>query len=124
VRAWVLELQRLSVSEFQSAGFPTFPLKGDIEARKMINVNHMYNKCTTLLSHGMDPTMCRVRDLILVQHQYNNCTTTPHMRVGPSMWDPPSCEGLLYSCCIDVVNLTFSVEFTPYERGVVHLLYI
>jgi hypothetical protein len=48
-------------------------------------------------------------DLILVQHQYNNCTTTPHMRVGPSMWDPPSCEGLLYSCCIDVVNLTFSL---------------
>jgi hypothetical protein len=48
------------------------------------------------------------RDLILVQHQYNNCTTTPHMRVGPSMWDPPSCEGLLYSCCIGVVNLTFS----------------
>jgi hypothetical protein len=30
------------------------------------------------------------------------------MRVGPSMWDPPSCEGLLYSCCIGVVNLTFS----------------
>jgi hypothetical protein len=49
------------------------------------------------------------RDLILVQHQYNNCTTTPHMRVDPSMWDLPSCEELLYSCCIGVVNLTFSV---------------
>jgi len=48
--------------------------------------------------------------LILVQHQYNNCTTTPHMKVGPSMWDPPSCEGLLYSCCIGVVNLTFSFK--------------
>jgi hypothetical protein len=24
------------------------------------------------------------------------------------MWDLPSCEGLLYSCCIGVVNLTFS----------------
>jgi len=24
------------------------------------------------------------------------------------MWDPPSCEGLLYNCCIGVVNLTFS----------------
>jgi hypothetical protein len=47
-------------------------------------------------------------DLILVQYQYNNGTTTPHMRVGLSMWDPPSYEGLLYSCCIDVVNLTFS----------------
>jgi hypothetical protein len=29
------------------------------------------------------------------------------MRVSPNMWDPPSCEGLLYSCCIGVVNLTF-----------------
>jgi hypothetical protein len=48
------------------------------------------------------------RDLIFVQHQYNNCTTTPHMKVCPSMWDPPSCEGLLYSCCIGVINLTFS----------------
>jgi hypothetical protein len=63
VRAWVLELQRLSVSEFQSAGFLTFPLKGDIEARKMINVHHMYNKCTTLLSHGMDSTVCRVHPI-------------------------------------------------------------
>jgi hypothetical protein len=45
-----------------------------------------------------------VRDLILVQHQYNNRTTTPQMRVGPSMWDPPSCERLLYGCCIGVVN--------------------
>jgi hypothetical protein len=51
----------------------------------------------------------RPGDLILVQHQYNNCTTIPHMRVDPSMWDPPSCEGLLYSCCIGVVNLTFSI---------------
>jgi len=33
------------------------------------------------------------------------------MRVGPSMWDPPSCEGLLYSYCIGVVNLTFSFLF-------------
>jgi hypothetical protein len=40
---------------------------------------------------------------------YNTNTTTPHRRVGPSMWDPPSCEGLLYSCCIGVVNITFSL---------------
>jgi hypothetical protein len=39
-----------------------------------------------------------------LQHQYNNCTTIPHMRVGPTYWGPPSCEGLLYSCCIDVVQ--------------------
>jgi hypothetical protein len=35
--------------------------------------------------------------------------------VGPSMWDPPSCEGLLYSCCIDVVNLTFSNTEIAFE---------
>jgi hypothetical protein len=35
------------------------------------------------------------------------------MRVGPSMWDPPSYEGLLYSCCIGVVNLTFSYIYCP-----------
>jgi hypothetical protein len=64
----------------------------------------------TIKSRGTH--MNESRDLILVQHQYNNCTTTPHMRVGPSMWDPPSCEGLLYSCCIGVVNLTFSMSLT------------
>jgi hypothetical protein len=36
------------------------------------------------------------------------------MRVGPSMWNPPSCEGLLYSCCIGVVNLTFSYKYMAY----------
>jgi hypothetical protein len=59
------------------------------------------------------------RDLILVQHQYNNCTTTLHMRVDPIMWDPSSCEGLLYSCCIGVVNLTF---FIYIYRGVTKTL--
>jgi hypothetical protein len=39
-----------------------------------------------------------------LQHQYNNCTTIPHMRVGPTYWGPPSCEELLYSCCIGVVQ--------------------
>jgi len=33
------------------------------------------------------------------------------MRVDPSIWDPPSCEGLLYGCCIGVVNLTFLFFF-------------
>jgi hypothetical protein len=37
-------------------------------------------------------------DLILVLHHHNNCTTL-HMSVGPSVCDPPSCEGLLYWCC-------------------------
>jgi len=48
------------------------------------------------------------RDLILVLHHENKYTTTPYMRVSPSVWDSFSCEVLLYSCCIGVVNLTFS----------------
>jgi hypothetical protein len=32
------------------------------------------------------------------------------MRVGPSVWGPPSCEGLLCDCCVGVVNLTFSFQ--------------
>jgi hypothetical protein len=43
------------------------------------------------------------------------------MRVGLSMWDPPSCEGLLYSCCIDVVNLIFSVKITCYLNSMCFL---
>jgi hypothetical protein len=39
-----------------------------------------------------------------LQYQYNKCTTTPHMSVGPTHWDPPSCEGLLYTCCNGVVQ--------------------
>jgi hypothetical protein len=49
-------------------------------------------------------------ELILVLHHHNNYTTTPHMRVGPSVWDPSSFEGLLYSYYIGVVNLTFSLK--------------
>jgi len=26
--------------------------------RKMIEIQHVYNKCTTALSHGVDPTHC------------------------------------------------------------------
>jgi len=39
-----------------------------------------------------------------LQHQYNNCTTTLHMVVSPIHWDPLSCEMLLCSCCIGVVQ--------------------
>jgi hypothetical protein len=51
-----------------------------------------------------------------LQHQYNNCTTIPHMRVDLTYWSPPSCEELLYSCCIDVVqesNLISFIEHGP-----------
>jgi hypothetical protein len=53
----------------------------------------------------------KIWDLIPIQHQYNNCTITLHMRADLSMWDLPSCEGLLYSCCIGVVNLTFFIKY-------------
>jgi hypothetical protein len=45
-----------------------------------------------------------LRKMLDLQHQYNNCTTILHMRVGPTYWGPPSCEGLLYNCCIGVVQ--------------------
>jgi hypothetical protein len=50
------------------------------------------------------------RKMLDLQHQYNNCTTTPHMRVSPTHWGPPSSEGLLCSCCIGVVQ-----ELNPFN---------
>jgi hypothetical protein len=47
--------------------------------------------------------VCEKRKMLNLQHQHNNHTTTPHMMVDPTHWDPPSCEGLLYSCCDNVV---------------------
>jgi hypothetical protein len=44
------------------------------------------------------------RKILDLQHQYNNCTTTPHKRVGPTHWSPPSCEELLCSSCDGVVQ--------------------
>jgi hypothetical protein len=44
------------------------------------------------------------KKMLDLQHQYNNCTTTPHMRVGPTHWGPPSCERLLCNCCDGVVQ--------------------
>jgi hypothetical protein len=29
------------------------------------------------------------RKMINLQHHYNNCTTPPHMGVEPSVWSPP-----------------------------------
>jgi hypothetical protein len=46
-----------------------------------------------------------------LQHQYNNCTTIPHMMVGLTYWGPPSCEGLLCSCCIGVVQESNPIFF-------------
>jgi len=60
------------------------------------------------------------RDLIHTQHHHNNHTSTPHMSVGPSVWGPPSCEGLLCGCCIGVVNLTFSFKDYPGHRTRLH----
>jgi len=44
------------------------------------------------------------RKMLDLQHQYNNCTTTLHMMVKPTHWGPPSCEGLLCTCCDSVVQ--------------------
>jgi hypothetical protein len=76
-------------------------------------VQLLYWCCTrikSLIFYGPEimTTRKKKRDLIHTQHHHNNHTTTPHMRVGPSVWGPPSCEGLLCDCCVGVVNLTFS----------------
>jgi hypothetical protein len=60
--------------------------------------------------------------LILKLTIHYNCTTIPHMRVGPSVWGPPSFEELLCSCCIGVVNLTFSFVHTFVKQHHITLL--
>jgi hypothetical protein len=68
----------------------------------MLFAQLLHNNCTTML-------MCLVfsflkkRKMLDLQHQHNNCTTTPHMKVGPTHWGPPSCEGLLCTCCDGIV---------------------
>jgi hypothetical protein len=37
----------------------------------------------------------KIRKMIDLQHHHNNCTTPPHMEVGPSVWGPPPCEEVL-----------------------------
>jgi hypothetical protein len=49
-------------------------------------------------------------DLIPTLHHHNKCTTLPYMRVCPTHWAPPSCEGVLCTCCVGVVNLTFFIS--------------
>jgi hypothetical protein len=46
-----------------------------------------------------------IRKMLDLQHQHNKCTTTPHMRVSPTHWGSPSssCEGLCI-CCDSVVQ--------------------
>jgi hypothetical protein len=46
-------------------------------------------------------------------------TTPPRMGVGPSVWGPPSCEGVLYPCCALEVQIAFSnyfsLQITPFD---------
>jgi hypothetical protein len=42
--------------------------------------------------------------LLDLQHQHNKCTTLPHIRVRSNVWGPPSCEGVLCTCCDGVVQ--------------------
>jgi hypothetical protein len=57
------------------------------------------------------------RKMLDLQHQYNNCTTIPHMRVGPTYWSPPSCEGLLYWCCTRIKSLLYMLLDGPTWTG-------
>jgi hypothetical protein len=69
------------------------------------NYDKGYDKIITLtkLSYNLKILGVAHMKMLDLQHQYTNYTTIPHMRVGPTYWGPPSCEGLLYSCCIGVV---------------------
>jgi hypothetical protein len=55
------------------------------------------------------------RDLIVALQAHNTGTITPHMRVDPTHWDTPSCDGLLCPCCGLVVQVTFSM-FKIYDK--------
>jgi hypothetical protein len=76
----------------------------------IIEICYMHITCTFFVHHFLKSTITFVRP------GFNSCTTpsqqlhnNPSQESGPSVWDPPSCEGLLCSCCIGVVNLTFSL---------------
>jgi hypothetical protein len=60
------------------------------------------------------------RKMLNLQHQHNNHTTTPHMMVDPTHWDPPSCEGLLYSCCDNVVYKSNPYAQFRVPNGIYH----
>jgi hypothetical protein len=83
----------------------------------------MYIICTTKVQHpshmGWAPHIMGWKMLDL-QHQYNNCTTISHMRVSPTYWGPLSCEGLLYSCCIGVVQESNPLWGPPHVREVLY----
>lgn len=49
-------------------------------------------------------------NLIPALHHYNKCTTPAHMRMSPIHWTSPTCEGVLCTCCVSVINLTFSLD--------------
>jgi hypothetical protein len=38
--------------------------------------------------------------MLNLQHHHNNHTTTFHTKVDSTHWGPPSCEGLLWWCCV------------------------
>jgi hypothetical protein len=67
----------------------------------MIRLQLLYNSCITLIILGFDSYTTSSQQL------HNN----PSHEGDPSVWSPSSCEGLLCSCCISVVNLTFFNNF-------------
>jgi hypothetical protein len=58
----------------------------------------------------------KIWKMLDLQHQYNNCTTILHMRVGLTYWGSPSCDGLLCSCCIDVVQESNPLKYIESDR--------
>jgi len=91
----------------------------------MVSLKTNCSSCIRIVSRVVEQSffyhISGSRDLIHTQHHHNNHTTIPHMRVGPSVWGPPSCEELLCDCCVGDVNLTFSLisifHFSRFNRN-------
>jgi hypothetical protein len=62
---------------------------------------------------------------------FDSCTTSSQQvyntlshEGGPIHWTPPSCDGVLCTCCVGVVNLiifffTFRVFFSIFKKGMI-----
>jgi hypothetical protein len=79
-----------------------------------ISFNFLNFSVAFLVIHAHD--IISLRKILDLQHQYNNCTTTPHMRVGLTHWGPSSCEGLLYSCCNSVVQESNPIQGDSFKH--------
>jgi hypothetical protein len=60
----------------------------------------LYSVCSSCEMKG---ALNKIRKMMDLQQHHNNYTTSPHMGVGPSVWSPLPCEGMLCNYCGVVV---------------------